>query len=54
VLAFWFKGHRYDIGSKMGLLRANIDLSLRRPDLRKEMLQYLKEIISIESTGEEM
>jgi UTP--glucose-1-phosphate uridylyltransferase len=54
VLAYWFKGHRYDIGSKMGLLKANIDLSLRRPDLRKEMLQYLKKIISIESTGEEM
>jgi UTP--glucose-1-phosphate uridylyltransferase len=54
VLAYWFKGHRYDIGSKMGLLRANIDLSLRRPDLRNEMLQYLREIASIDCEDEEI
>ncbi|MED1205776.1 UTP--glucose-1-phosphate uridylyltransferase GalU [Heyndrickxia acidicola] len=54
VLAYWFKGHRYDIGSKMGLIQANIELSLRRPDLRKEMLQYLKERISLESMEDEI
>lgn len=36
-----FLGDRYDIGSKLGFLEANIDFALRRPDLREGLLKYM-------------
>lgn len=38
-----FLGDRYDIGSKLGFLEANIDFALRRPDLREGLLKYMLE-----------
>ncbi|MFA6537447.1 MAG: UTP--glucose-1-phosphate uridylyltransferase [Patescibacteria group bacterium] len=35
-------GIYYDTGSKLGYLRANIELALRRPDLKKEFKKYLR------------
>lgn len=42
VYAYDFKGHRYDCGSKIGFLQANIEFGLRSPDLRKELEDYIK------------
>ncbi len=42
VYAFDFKGHRYDCGSKIGFLQANLEFALRRPELREELETYLK------------
>ena len=44
VLAYNFKGKRYDIGNKFGLLKANIEFGLRNEETRGELLKYLKNI----------
>ncbi len=36
-----FKGHRYDVGTKCGFIQANIEFSLRNPETKDEMLQYI-------------
>ena len=42
VLAYEFEGTRYDCGSKLGLLRANIELGLEHPDISGDLRKYLK------------
>ncbi|MFK9090628.1 UTP--glucose-1-phosphate uridylyltransferase GalU [Bacillus salipaludis] len=44
VLAYNFEGIRYDIGDKIGYLKATIDLALKRDDTREEILTFLNEI----------
>ncbi|MDD4995080.1 MAG: UTP--glucose-1-phosphate uridylyltransferase [Patescibacteria group bacterium] len=34
----------YDTGSKLGYLKANVDFALRRPDLKKDFIKYLKSL----------
>lgn len=41
VLAYRYRGKRYDCGSKLGLLQANIDLGEAHPDLGKELSDWL-------------
>ena len=43
ALAYEFVGTRYDCGTKMGYLRATIELALEHPEVGKEFAQYLKE-----------
>ncbi|HOV50973.1 MAG TPA: sugar phosphate nucleotidyltransferase, partial [Candidatus Cryosericum sp.] len=45
VYACEFKGTRYDIGTQMGLLKANIALALKRPDLSADLRQFLSETL---------
>mgnify|MGYP001334921210 FL=1 len=42
VLAYEFEGTRYDCGSKLGLLRANIELGLEHPDISGDLRKCLK------------
>lgn len=44
VLAYDFIGKRYDIGNKIGLLKANIEFGLRNSETSKELKAYLKEL----------
>ena len=37
-----FTGNRYDMGNKLGILKAAIDIGLSRPDLKDELAQYIK------------
>jgi UTP--glucose-1-phosphate uridylyltransferase len=37
-------GTYYDTGSKIGYLKANVEMALRRDDLKEEFTQYLKEL----------
>lgn len=39
-----FKGTYYDIGNKIGYLKANIAFALKRDDLKDDLKAYLKEI----------
>jgi UTP--glucose-1-phosphate uridylyltransferase len=39
-----FEGQHYDAGDRMGYLKANIELSLRDPDLRSPLLEYLSRL----------
>lgn len=41
MYAYDFKGHRYDVGSKMGFLQANVEFALRDAVLKDEMKEYL-------------
>jgi len=42
VYAYHFEGRRYDTGSKMGFLRATVEIALDRPDLSGPFRKYLK------------
>lgn len=44
VFAYKIQGTRYDIGTPLGLLKANIDFALRHPKYSAEILEYLKNI----------
>lgn len=46
VYAFEFKGKRYDIGNKIGFIKATIDFALFREDLKEELKEYLSEILA--------
>ncbi|WP_251550916.1 UTP--glucose-1-phosphate uridylyltransferase GalU [Neobacillus muris] len=45
VLAYNFAGKRYDVGDKMGFIKATIDFALERQDLNGSVGEYLLEII---------
>ena len=44
VYAYSFQGKRYDCGSKLGYLQANIELALQHPELKDEFCDYLKNL----------
>ena len=44
VYAYDFKGHRYDVGSKIGFLQANIEFALRNPEVSGELKEYLDQL----------
>lgn len=44
VLAYNFEGSRYDIGDKLGFIKATIDFALQREDIRENVLTYLNSI----------
>lgn len=46
VLAYPFKGTRYDCGSKLGYLQATVSLALKHPQVGEAFGQYLKELMS--------
>ncbi|MBR3499176.1 MAG: UTP--glucose-1-phosphate uridylyltransferase GalU [Selenomonadaceae bacterium] len=41
MYAYIFKGHRYDVGTKMGFLQANIEFALRSPEVADDLKKYL-------------
>jgi UTP--glucose-1-phosphate uridylyltransferase len=46
VYAYCFKGKRYDVGDKLGFLKATVEYALRRPDLGEPFRQYLKDLMT--------
>lgn len=45
VLAYNFEGKRFDIGNKLGFIKATIDFALNRKDLRTEVMDYIQGIV---------
>ncbi len=43
--AYEFDGEYYDCGNKHGYLRANVHFGLKNPKLKKEFLDYLKNVV---------
>ena len=39
-----FSGVRYDMGNKIGILKANIEVGLKHPEVSEELKEYLKEL----------
>ncbi|MDV2684405.1 UTP--glucose-1-phosphate uridylyltransferase GalU [Alkalihalophilus lindianensis] len=48
VLAYDFKGIRYDVGDKFGFVKATLDFALEREDLKADVRNYLKEVFEKE------
>lgn len=44
VYAYNFAGQRYDLGDKLGFLKATVEFALRREDLGASFRAYLKDI----------
>ncbi|MBE7415578.1 MAG: UTP--glucose-1-phosphate uridylyltransferase GalU [Deltaproteobacteria bacterium] len=42
IYALEFEGTRYDAGDKLGFLKANISLALKRPELKGDLRRFLK------------
>ncbi|MFV2055681.1 MAG: UTP--glucose-1-phosphate uridylyltransferase GalU [Thiohalomonadales bacterium] len=42
VLAYPFRGRRYDCGSKLGYLQATVEYALKHPELKDDFLSYLR------------
>lgn len=45
MYAYNFEGRRYDVGDKQGFLEATIEYALRKPELKDDLVEYLKKII---------
>jgi len=43
MYAYDFIGQRYDVGNKLGFLKATVEFALKREDLKHEFEEYLKE-----------
>lgn len=44
IYACNYPGTRYDIGDKMGFIKANVEMAMRRPDLGEAVKEYIKEL----------
>ncbi len=44
VYAYAFEGIRYDVGDKLGFLKATVEYTLCRPDLGLSFENYLQEL----------
>lgn len=42
IYAFEIDGQRYDAGDKLGFLKANVSLALKRPELKSDFKKFLK------------
>lgn len=49
VLAKEFSGVRYDVGDKLGFVKATIDFALMREDMKIDVINYLKSVLNKES-----
>lgn len=45
VFAYPFEGIRYDCGSKLGYLQANVELGMKHPEIGDEFTSYLQTLI---------
>ena len=46
ILAYQFKGKRYDCGSKLGYLKATVALALKHPQVGEDFRKFLKNYVS--------
>ena len=44
VYAYDYKATRFDSGDKLGFVKASVDETLRRPELRESMIEFLKSL----------
>lgn len=44
IYAYDFEGTRYDVGDKLGFLKATVEYALRREDLRDGFMEYLNNL----------
>lgn len=44
VIAVDFDGTRYDMGNKFGILKANIEVGLKHPEVQDELKEFIKDL----------
>lgn len=44
IFGYKFSGTRYDVGNKLGYIKATIDFALKHPELKEEVVSYLKNL----------
>jgi len=45
VYGYEFTGEHFDVGDKLGVVRANVAYALKRPDLRDPLMKYLAKVM---------
>ncbi len=45
LLAYDFDGKRYDMGNKLGIMKANCEVALNHPEIGNDFKAYLKELV---------
>ena len=45
LLAYDFEGKRYDMGNKLGIMKANCEVALNHPEIGESFKEYLKELV---------
>ena len=45
LLAYDFEGRRYDMGNKLGIMKANCEVALNHPEIGEDFRAYLKELV---------
>lgn len=48
IYAYDFEGIRFDVGDKLGFIQTTIEFALQRGNLKKELLDYLTEVVDRE------
>ena len=43
--AYEFEGKRYDVGDKLGFLKATVELALERQELKEDFRKYLIKLV---------
>lgn len=46
VYAYNFEGKRYDVGEKLGFIKTTLEFALQNDELKNELLDYLKDVVS--------
>jgi len=46
IYAYTFEGIRYDVGNKLGFLKATVEFALKQKDISGEFLKYLSDVIA--------
>ena len=44
MIGYDFSGKRYDMGNKLGILKANVEVALNHPEIGEEFKEYIKEL----------
>ena len=45
LIAYDFDGKRYDMGNKLGIMKANCEVALDHPEIGDDFKTYLKELV---------
>lgn len=46
VFAHEFAGKRYDVGDKLGMVKANVEMGINHPEISDDLIEYLKQLVA--------
>ncbi len=47
IYGYRYQGERFDCGTKVGFQKANLSFAFDRPDMKEQLLPYIKEILNV-------